>query len=138
MGRTNTAVASWILQILVALLLGSSAIAKLSGQAPAVMIFETLGMEPAGRHLIGGLELIAVLLLLVRFSAAWGAILAWGLMTGAIIAHSTHLGITGAMLPMTLAATFNWLASAAIIILRHHQVEFIRRMFACGTETESS
>lgn len=136
--KTKSSAASRILQIAVALILGSSAIAKISGQAPAVRIFETLGMEPNGRHLIGGLELISVLLLLAPFSAAWGAILAWGLMTGAIIAHSTHLGIGGPMLPMTLAASFNWLASAAIIMLRHRQVEFIRRMFACGTETESS
>jgi putative oxidoreductase len=130
----KTSAVSWILQILVALVLAASAFAKISGQNQAVLIFESLGMEPTGRLLIGGLELIAALLLFVRFSAAWGAILAWGLMTGALIAHGTHLGFTGAMLPMGLAACFNWIASVTIILLRRDQIEFFRRMLASDTE----
>jgi uncharacterized membrane protein YphA (DoxX/SURF4 family) len=95
------------------------------------MIFENLGMEPGGRYLIAILELAAALLLLIPFSAPWGAILAWGVMSGALIAHLTKLGLAGAMLPMTLAAVFNWCASTVILILRHNQIEFIRCMFAC-------
>lgn len=120
---------SWALQVLVALVLGASALAKLGGHAESVTIFESLGMEPAGRYFVAVLELLAALLLLVPFSTAWGAILAWGLMTGALIAHLTRLGVAGPMLPMTLAAAFNWCASAVILFLRRRQTEFVRCMF---------
>ena len=120
---------AWILQILVACVLGASAVAKLAGHAESIMIFENLGMEPGGRYLIAILELGAALLLLIPFSVNWGAILAWGVMAGALIAHLTKLGLAGAMLPMTLAATFNWCGSTAILFLRRHQTEFIRCMF---------
>jgi uncharacterized membrane protein YphA (DoxX/SURF4 family) len=129
---------AWLLQITVAIVIGASAIAKLVGNADTVMIFENLGMEPTGRYLIAILELTAALLLLIPFSAAWGAVLAWGLMSGALIAHLTKLGLTGAMLPMTLAAAYNWCASTAILLLRRHQIEFIRCMFACKADDENS
>jgi uncharacterized membrane protein YphA (DoxX/SURF4 family) len=128
---------AWILQVLVACVLGASAIAKLIGNAESIMLFSNLGMEPGGRYLIAVLEMIAALLLLVPFSATWGAILAWGVMTGALIAHFTKLGMVGTMLPMTLAAAFNWCASAAIIFLRRHQTEFIRCMFDCDSGKNS-
>ncbi|NBB78174.1 MAG: hypothetical protein GVY36_01830 [Verrucomicrobia bacterium] len=131
---TRLPVLAWILQILVACVLGASAIAKLAGNAESIMLFENLGMEPGGRYLIALLELIAALLLLVPFSATWGAILVWGVMTGALIAHLTKLGMAGAMLPMTLAAALNWCASAAIIFLRRHQTEFVRCMFDCARD----
>jgi len=128
---------AWILQVLVALVLGASAVAKLAGHAESIMIFENLGMEPGGRHLIAILELVAALLLLIPFSVNWGAILAWGVMTGALIAHLTKLGLAGAMLPMTLAAAFNWCGSAAILFLRRHQTEFVRCMFERETGKSS-
>lgn len=126
--RNGTA---WVLQIIVALVLGASALAKLAGNAESIMLFENLGMEPGGRYLIALLELAAAVLLLIPFSAPWGALLAWGVMTGALIAHLSKLGLAGTMLLMTLAAAFNWCAAAAILYLRRHQIEFVRCMFAC-------
>jgi len=123
--------AAWVLQICVALVLGASALAKLAGNAESIMLFENLGMEPAGRYLVALLELAAAGLLLIPFSAPWGAVLAWGVMTGALIAHLSKLGMAGAMLPMTLAAAFNWCASAAVLFLRRRQIEFVRCMFDC-------
>lgn len=131
--RNGTA---WVLQILLALVLGASAIAKLAGNTESIMLFENLGMEPGGRYLIALLELAAALLLLVPFSAPWGAVLAWGVMTGALIAHLSKLGMAGAMLPMTLTAAFNWCASAAILFLRRNQIEFVRCMFACEQDPD--
>ncbi len=131
---TSLPAISWTLQALVALVLGASAVAKLIGNAESIMIFENLGMEPGGRYLIAILELAAALLLLIPFSVPWGAILAWGVMSGALIAHLTKLGLAGAMLPMTLAATFNWCGSAVILYLRRHQTEFIRCMFERETD----
>jgi len=128
---------AWVLQILVALVLGASAVAKLVGSAESIMLFENLGMEPGGRYLIALLELAAAGLLLIPFSAPWGAVLAWGVMTGALIAHLSKLGMAGTMLPMTLAAAFNWCASATILFLRRRQIEFVRCMFACERSEDS-
>ena len=128
---------AWILQLLVACVLGASAVAKLAGHTESIMIFENLGMEPGGRYLIAILELTAALLLLIPFSVNWGAILAWGVMTGALIAHLTKLGLAGTMLPMTLAAAFNWCGSAGILFLRRHQTEFIRCMFERRSDKDS-
>lgn len=131
---TKAPALAWVFQVLVACVLGASAIAKLAGNPESIMIFENLGMEPGGRYLIAILELGAALLLLIPFSAPWGAILAWGVMTGALIAHLTKLGLAGAMLPMTLAAVFNWCGSAVILFLRRRQTEFIRCMFERGSD----
>lgn len=136
-GRASTA-AAWLLQIAVALVLGVSAAAKLTAHPESVAVFQTLGMEPGGRYLIALLELAAAALLLIPFSIPWGAILAWGVMSGALIAHLSKLGVAGSMLPMTLGAAFNWCASAAILFFRRHQIEFVRSMFACRNRNRSS
>ncbi len=129
---------AWILQIMAAIILGASAAAKLTGHAESIAVFETLGMEPGGRYLIAVLELAAAVLLLIPYSAPWGAILTWGVMSGALIAHLTELGLTGPMLPMTVAAATNWCAAALILLLRRHQIEFIRCMFARGDGNDES
>lgn len=123
---------SWALQVLVALTLTPMAIAKFIGDGQAVALFTEIGMEPAGRYLIGALELIVVALLLLPSSVAWGAILGWGVMTGALIAHATVLGLGDPVpslgIPLGVMALLNWLGCAAIIILRRREIEFIRNM----------
>ena len=56
-------------------------------------IFTTLGLEPAGRIGSGVAELVAVVLLLIARTAVLGALLALGVITGAIGSHLTKLGI---------------------------------------------
>jgi uncharacterized membrane protein YphA (DoxX/SURF4 family) len=51
-------------------------------------------MEPWGRIAIGVFELIAAILLLVNATAWLGALLALGLMAGALLMHLTKLGIS--------------------------------------------
>lgn len=66
---------------------------KFTGAAESVYIFSTLGIEPWGRIGSGVAELVAALLLLSgRFSWA-GALLAMGIMGGAMLSHLTVLGI---------------------------------------------
>lgn len=66
---------------------------KFIGEAESVYIFSTLGIEPWGRIGSGVAELVAALLLLSgRFSWA-GALLAMGIMGGAMLSHLTVLGI---------------------------------------------
>lgn len=123
---------SWTLQVLVALALLPLAVGKFTGDSQTTATFTQLGMEPAGRYLIGVLELIAVGLLLIPGIATWGAILTWGVMTGALIAHATILGLGEPVpflgLPLSILALINWLGASAIVVLRRHDIGFIRDM----------
>lgn len=76
-----------------ALILGQSLFFKFTGAPEARYIFETLGVEPWGRLLTGGIELLTVVLLLVPRTAAFGALLAAGTLVGAIASHLGPLGI---------------------------------------------
>lgn len=122
--------ASWILQAIIAAILIPAVYAKLSAQPDSVAAFSQLDMEPGGRYLIAILEAITILLLLIPGSVAWGAILGWGVMTGAIIAHITKLGFAEAMMHMTFAAATVWLACSAILVLRRNEIEFVKSMFS--------
>jgi len=120
---------SWVFQVLVAAILAPMIAVKFTGRPEAIELFTALGMEPTGRYLVGALELLVLVLLLTPRAAPWGAILGWGVMSGAVIAHATRLGVTGMMLPLTLMAAFNWVGCAAVVVLRRRQIEFIRDMF---------
>jgi len=86
-------VASWIFQLLAAVILAQTLFFKFTGAPEAKFIFSTLGVEPWGRIGTGILELITALLLVYPKTPAVGAVLALGLMVGAIGAHLTRLGI---------------------------------------------
>jgi uncharacterized membrane protein YphA (DoxX/SURF4 family) len=66
---------------------------KFTGAEESVYIFSTLGIEPWGRIGTGIVELIASLLLLIPATTAFGALLAVGVMSGALVSHLTKLGI---------------------------------------------
>src|SRR5437868_5805772 len=86
-------VISWILQIIVASILFQTLFFKFTGAAESKYIFSELGLEPWGRIGSGVVELIACLLLLHPRTAAIGAIIAMGVISGAIMSHLTKLGI---------------------------------------------
>lgn len=117
------------LTITIAIILGIAGFSKLSGNPGSIEMFSLLEMEPIGRYLIGGLELLTAFLLLFPGATAWGTVLGWGLMTGALIAHTTHLGFKGTMLPFASLAFANWIALIAILVFRRREISFIRNMF---------
>jgi uncharacterized membrane protein YphA (DoxX/SURF4 family) len=80
------------LRLVVAAILLPVGYSKLAAGGMDVMLFERLGMEPHGRIIIGLLEITAGLLMLSP-QAASGALIAVGIMFGAILAHSTVLGV---------------------------------------------
>ena len=82
-----------ILHIIPALILVQTLYFKYSGTPESVYIFETLGLEPHGRIGSGIAELIAAILLLILKTAWAGAGLSLGIISGAIIAHLSQLGI---------------------------------------------
>jgi hypothetical protein len=109
---------SWVLQLLAAGILLQTLYFKFTGAEESVYIFTTVGAEPWGRIGSGVVELIAAILLLIPATTTIGAILALGVMAGAIVSHLTILGIDvkgdGGLL-FGLALTV--FASAAVILL---------------------
>lgn len=85
--------ASWALQVAVAVILLQTLFFKFTGAEESVYIFTTVGAEPWGRIGSGILELVAAVMLLTPALVTYGAILTVGLMSGAILSHLTILGI---------------------------------------------
>ena len=86
-------IASWILRLLVAGILFQTLFFKFTGAPESVYIFTKLGWEPWGRIGSGVVELVAVILLLIPATVTHGALLALGVISGAIMSHLTKLGI---------------------------------------------
>ncbi len=89
----NQSIISWVLRIIAAIILAQTLFFKFSGAEESKYIFSTLGLEPAGRIGSGIAELVAVVLLLMTRTAALGGALGLGVISGAIMAHLTQLGI---------------------------------------------
>lgn len=87
-------IASWILRGTAALILLQTLFFKFTAAPESVYIFSTLGIEPWGRIATGVFELIAAVLILIPATAAIGALLSLGVISGAIMSHLTLLGIT--------------------------------------------
>jgi DoxX-like family len=66
---------------------------KFTGAEESIYIFSQLGVEPWGRIAAGCMELIAAVLLLIPATLVPGALLAIGIMAGAIASHFFKLGI---------------------------------------------
>jgi hypothetical protein len=120
-------VASWTLQLIVAVILLQTLFFKFTGAAESVYIFSTLGVEPWGRIGSGIVELIAAILLLVPATVTVGAALALAVIVGAIFSHLTVLGIEvqgdGGLLFFLAVTVF--IASAAILVLRRSEIPVI-------------
>jgi len=126
-------IASWILQIIVALILFQTLFFKFTAAEESVYIFRTLNMEPWGRIGSGVAELIAVILLMYPATVTLGAILSLGVISSAILSHLTKLGIVvkgdGGLL-FGLAITV-FAGSVAILVIRHREIPWIgAKLFA--------
>ncbi|HSK12787.1 MAG TPA: DoxX family protein [Phnomibacter sp.] len=69
---------------------------KFTAHPESVAIFTKLGVEPWGRLFTGAIELLAGIMLLVRRTAFYGAVVAAMLMAGAIASHLFIIGIASA------------------------------------------
>lgn len=118
---------SWVLQLLAAVILAQTLYFKLTAAPESVYIFSTLGMEPWGRIGTALVELVAVVLLLVPRTAVLGAILALGVMGGAVASHLTTLGIEvqgdgGLLFGLAIAVLT---ASAGVAVLRRKEIPLL-------------
>jgi uncharacterized membrane protein YphA (DoxX/SURF4 family) len=84
---------TWAARLVASLILLQTLYFKFSAAPESVYIFTQVGIEPWGRIGTGILELIAGLALLITGLSWLGAILALGLMVGAIGTHLTLLGV---------------------------------------------
>jgi hypothetical protein len=134
-------IASWIAQLVVAAILGQTLFFKFTAAPESVFIFSTLGLEPWGRIGSGIAELVAALLLLVPASAGVGALIALGVIVGALAAHLTRLGIAvqgdGGLL-FGLACTV-FAGSLVVLWLRRRQLPLVgRRLRQAAQATPSA
>ena len=90
---TFSTIGTWALRLLAAVILLQTLFFKFSAAEESVYIFTQIGMEPLGRIGIGIMELIAAVLILYPKTTPYGALLAVGLMAGAIFFHLTKLGV---------------------------------------------
>jgi uncharacterized membrane protein YphA (DoxX/SURF4 family) len=122
---------SWICRATAAVILLQTLFFKFTGAEESVYIFSRLGLEPAGRYGTGVVELIAAVLLLFQCYAWLGALLAAGVMSGAIVSHLTVLGISvkndGGLL-FGLAVTV-LVCSLAVLLLHWRQIPIVSRLW---------
>lgn len=120
-------IVSWVLQVVVAVILFQTLFFKFSGAEESKYIFTKVGAEPFGRYASGVAELIAVVLLLTPRTITLGALLSVGVITGAIGAHLTKLGIVvqndgGLLFALALIVFFG---SLGILFIRRRQIPFV-------------
>jgi uncharacterized membrane protein YphA (DoxX/SURF4 family) len=119
---TFSNISTWVLRLLAAIILLQTLFFKFTAAEESVYIFTQIGMEPVGRIGIGIMELIAALLILFPKTTPYGALLAVGLMAGAIFFHLTKLGIVvkndgGQLFVYALLV----LVSSAILVIIYRQ-----------------
>jgi uncharacterized membrane protein YphA (DoxX/SURF4 family) len=83
----------WALRLVAAIIMLQTLFFKFTAAPESVYIFTKLGMEPWGRIGIGSMELVAAVLIIIPRTTGIGALIAVGLMAGAIFFHLTKLGI---------------------------------------------
>lgn len=110
----------WTCRIVAAAILLQTLFFKFTAAPESVYIFRTLGLEPWGRIGSGVAELVASVLLLVPRTTALGALLALGVISGAIASHLTVLGIVvmddgGELFALALVV----FACSAVVLARH-------------------
>ena len=128
-------VVSWICRIVAAVILGQTLFFKFTGAEESIYIFTKVGLEPWGRYCTGVAELISAMLLLIpRFTWA-GALLALGVISGALASHLTVLGIVvqndGGLL-FGLAIT-GFVTSAVTAFLHRRHIPIVSQLLKLQT-----
>jgi len=117
----------WMVQVVIAITLLQTLFFKFTAADESVKIFTMLGVEPWGRIGTGVFELIAGIALLVPATAVYGALLAAGLMLGAIFSHITVLGVTGEFGGLFLLSLVVFVLSLIVLVVRRNELpNFLR------------
>ena len=126
----NQKIVSWILQAVAAFILARAAYGKFTGMEMSLFVFERLEMGTSGRFTIGLIEAFAALLLLMPSVPQIGALLGFGTMMGALIAHTTVLGLDtngdGGMMVAMMGVVV--LATSTVMYIRRRDLPLIGRV----------
>jgi uncharacterized membrane protein YphA (DoxX/SURF4 family) len=118
---------AWICRIAAAVILLQTLFFKFTAAPESVYIFTKVGLEPWGRIGSGIVELIAAILLLVPRFTWLGAIIAMGVIGGAIMSHLTVLGLVvmddGGLL--FILAVVIALCSAVVLFINRRMIPVI-------------
>jgi len=118
---------SLVCRIIAAIVMVQTLFFKFSGAEESIYIFTTLKMEPWGRYGSGFGELIASTLILIPRTIVIGALLAIGIISGAIMSHLTILGLVvmddGGLL-FSLAATV-FVTSSVVLYIHRKEIPFV-------------
>src|SRR5262249_41190598 len=122
---------SWICRIAAAVILLQTLFFKFTAAPESVYIFTKVHAEPWGRIGSGVVELIAAVLILIPRTVWVGALLAVGVMAGAIVSHLTVLGIEvmgdgGLLFGLALIV---FCTSTVALVLHRTQIPVIGRRF---------
>jgi hypothetical protein len=105
---------------------------KFTGSEESVYIFTKVGLEPWGRYATGTVELFAAVLVLFPRTVWLGAVIAAGVMLGAIGSHLTKLGIVvkddGGLLFALAIIVF--VAALVTLFIHRRQLPFAEKVFA--------
>ena len=128
---TAALILSWACRIIAAIILLQTLFFKFTAAPESVYIFTQVGAEPWGRLSSGVVELFAAVLLLTPRFVWAGAILALGVMAGAIVSHLTILGIEvqgdkGLLFALALIV---FATSAVALFLHRNQIPVIGKRF---------
>lgn len=115
----------WGLKAVASIIMLQTLFFKFSAAEESVYIFSTLGVEPWGRIATGVMELIASILILIPSTTIFGALLAIGIMSGAVLSHFFILGISvrGDGGQLFLYAVLVLLSSAALVYLQRDKLK---------------
>lgn len=114
----------WALRLVAAIIMLQTLFFKFTAAPESVYIFTKLGMEPWGRIGIGSMELVAAILIIFPRTTGIGALIAVGLMAGAIFFHLTKLGIVvqGDDGQLFILATIVFTTSAILLYIFRKEV----------------
>jgi hypothetical protein len=123
-------ITDWVARLVAAGILGQTLFFKFTAAPESVYIFDKVGLGAPGRIGSGVAELIAAILLLTPYAWA-GALLALGVISGAIMSHLTVLGIEvqgdGGLLFGLAVVVF--VASLVVLYLHRREVPVIGERF---------
>lgn len=126
---------SWACRVIVAFILLQTLFFKFTGAEESKYIFTTLmgaEFEAYGRFGSGVIELIAAILIVVPKTSWFGAFIALGTISGAIMSHLTMLGIVvqgdGGLL-FGLALTV-FVLSGVLLLIHRRELPLVGQIFA--------
>ena len=129
---TPLLILSWICRVTAAVILLQTLYFKFTGAEESVYIFTKVGLEPWGRNASGIAELFAAVLLLFPRTVWLGAVIAAGVMVGAIGSHLTKLGIVvkddGGLLFALAVIVFT--TALVTLFIHRRQLPFAEKLFA--------